>query len=97
VNAPYAVVDARDLINDQLRFNTSVNARQSHSFRSALASLNEALKSKAIKDLGHQEIRQVWSCAESGLETADWTTPPHATVQWMLTSLLPMIVPNGSS
>jgi hypothetical protein len=86
VEAPHSAVDARDLVQDQLSFNKTIGDSQLQSFRSALASLNEALKSKATMDQGHRGSRQVWPDADTGLAMADWTTPPLATVQWMLTS-----------
>ena len=90
LNAPHSAMDGRDLIQDQLRFNKGISARQSQSLRSALATLNEALKSKASMDQSHCEDLHFWSCAESELAMGDWTTPPLATVQWMLTSGLPI-------
>ena len=90
LNAPHSAMDGRDLIRDQLRFNRGISARQSQSLRSALATINEALKSKASMDQGHREDLHLPSCVESELAMGDWTTPPLATVHWMLTSGLPI-------
>jgi hypothetical protein len=97
VKLPHSAVDARDLIQDQLSFNNAISARQLQSFRSALANLSDALRSKATMDEGHWESRQVWSYTDSEIATSDWITPPLATVQWMLTSASLGIALNGSS
>jgi len=97
VQAPHSAVDARDLIQDQLGSNKSINARQAQSFRSALKSLHEALKSKVTIYQGQREAGQAWSCADPELAIADWTTPPLATVQWMLTSAFSITVRNEFS